>query len=361
MKSGYDFNRLFLAALALILVIAGAIFLGQTNIDVLYAFDTLQSPPKTLSPKSNLLYTPLRSEAVVSGAAQKGLVYISEREDIPTEALIIAADHPTEYPASGRKFQVVTLIDTRRGGQVYKLLVDLTNGQIEEDISTLLSTEIQIHQTRYGKLDPALYKRLQALKDDDLVPVAIWMTTQPNKTLAEQQEAAFATLAAKYPEAQSALTHSGKPMDVGDPELAQRIEAEYISLLATEAQARIQPLVKELEDQGVSIITYAGLPTFTAILPKQTILSLAQHTDVSNIYLIEAHKQPEMESVAPTILAPTVWARGHSGSGVTIAILDIGNVDSNNTYLNLSPASRAGANNPYDIGYKLRVSRTCQG
>ncbi|MDF1514653.1 MAG: S8 family serine peptidase, partial [Anaerolineae bacterium] len=161
------------------------------------------------------------------------------------------------------------------------------------------------------------------------------------------QDTAFLALATKYPEAKTALERSGKPMDVEDPELAQRIEAEYVNLLATETKALIQPLVRELEYQGISITTYDGLPTFTATLPKRVVLSLARRVDVSSIYLVEARKQIEMDSAAPTILAPTVWGKGYDGSGITIAILDIGNVDSNNTYLNLSPTSRSGPNNPF--------------
>ena len=45
------------------------------------------------------------------------------------------------------------------------------------------------------------------------------------------------------------------------------------------------------------------------------------------------------------MLAPTVWGRGYNGSGITIAIIDGGNVDPNNTFLNLSPTSRPGAVN----------------
>lgn len=338
--------KLLPVMLALTAAIAVAA-LGQTYHGIPSALGSFQSPISAPSALDSPLPTPVPSEPVVSEAAQKGMTHISERENIPIEALIIAADHLTEYPAWGREFRVVTLMDTRPEGQVYKMLVDLTSGRIEEDISALLAMEVQAHQARYGKLEPALYERLQTLKDDDTVPIAIWMATQSGRTLAEQQETVFVALAAKYPEAKAALTRSGKPMDVDNPELAQRIEAEYVNLLTTETQTRIQPLARELEHQGISLITYEGLPTFTAILPKRVILSLAHRADVSSIYLIETRKQIEMDSAAPTTLAPTVWGRGNDGSGITIAILDIGNVDSNNMYLNLSPIFRPGTNNPY--------------
>lgn len=348
MRSKRSAYRLLLVALALAATVVVATALGYTNLGVSSALGLFQSPINVSSSAfDSPLPTPVPSEPAFSEAVQRGLAYISKRENIPIEALIVAADHPTEYPALGRKFQVVTLMDTRPEGQVYKLLVDLTNGRIEEDISALLSAEAQAHQARYGKLETALYERLQNLKDGDTVPVAVWMAAQPGRTLAEQQQVAFTTLAARYPEAQAALARSGKPMDVDDPELAQRIEAEYVALLEAETNARVQPLVRELEQQGFSVTAYEGLPTFTAILPKRVILFLAHRADVSSIYLVEARKQIEMDSAAPTILAPIVWGRGYDGNGITIAILDIGNVDSNNTYLNLSPTSRPGPNNPF--------------
>lgn len=300
------------------------------------------------APFDSPLPTPAPSQPLFSEATQRALVNISQRKGIPTDVLIIAADYPTEYPALGRRFQVVTLVDTRPEGQVYKLLVDLISGRVEEDISALLAAEAQAHQAHYGKLQPALYERLQVLRNKDTLPVAVWVAAQPGRTLAEQQEAAFAALAAKYPEAKAALKRSGKPMDVDDPELACRIEAEYAALLAAETRVRVQPVVTELERQGFTVTAYEGMPSFTAVLPKWMIVRLSKRDDVGAIYLIEAEEQPALDSAVPTSLAPTVWGRGYDGNGVTIAILEHGNVDSNNSFLNLSPNSRAADNGVQD-------------
>ncbi len=134
---------------------------------------------------------------------------------------MIEGDHPTEYPSLGRGFQVVTLIDTRPNGQIYKLLVDLADYTIEEDISALLDSEALAYETQYGKLQPDLYLRLHELDDNDTLTVAVWMASQPQKTLADLQASIFVVIAAKYPEAQAAIERSGKPMDVDDPKLAQ--------------------------------------------------------------------------------------------------------------------------------------------
>lgn len=349
MRNKFPPRRVFSVALVLALAVLAVVLFDRSPLGVVLGSGLFDSPLATPTPTRSVPLLPTSTpEPVLSEAAQQALVYIAQREGIPVEALVIVADHPTEYPALGREFQVVTLLDIRPEGQPWKLLVDLTNGRMEEDISALLAAEARAHQAQYGKLQPSLYERLQTLKSNEAVPVAVWMAAGPGQTLAEQQEAAFATLAAQYPEAKTALERSGKPMDVDDPELAQRIEAEYVALLNAGTRVRTQPLVAELERRGFAVTAYEGLPSFTAVLPQREILELAHRADVSSIYLVEAEKHLEMDSAAPTVLAPSVWGRGYDGSGVTIAILDIGNVDPNNTSLNLSPTSRPGAMGIFD-------------
>jgi subtilisin family serine protease len=158
--------------------------------------------------------------------------------------------------------------------------------------------------------------------------------------LVDLQDIAFTELAVKYPEVKVAMEHSGKPMDVDNPELAKEIEAEYISLLNAAVETRTRPLIQDLIQSGFEVTTYEGMPSITVILPKSVILELEHRDDVSFIYLIEEGPHFELDSAVPNTFAPTVWARGYDGSGVNIAILEIGNVDPNNSYLNHSPISR---------------------
>lgn len=148
------------------------------------------------------------------------------------------------------------------------------------------------------------------MKDDELLPVAIWVTAGPGQSLAERQAAAFAAVAAKYPEAREAMQRSGKPMDVNDPVLAKQIEAEYIALMKAEMNARIQPLVNELKQRGFAVTVFEGMPSITAVLPKSTIIESSRRDDVSAIYLIEEGSHPELDLATPEALAP---AKSHQG------------------------------------------------
>lgn len=191
--------RILSFAMTLAAAVLVIIALGQMHLDTTTRAMLFNSP---LTTPSTLFSSPLPTptpKPIPSDAARKAMAYIAKREGIPIESLEIVADHRSDYPALGRQFQVVTVLDTRPQGQVYKLLVDLRDGRAEEDVSALLAAEARAHESRYGKLEPALYERLQGLKDDDTLPVAIWMAASPGKSLAEQQTTAFAILAARYP------------------------------------------------------------------------------------------------------------------------------------------------------------------
>lgn len=293
--------------------------------------EMFDSPLPTPAPSP----TPIPSPTPLSGpskAAQKALAHIAQHKDIPPQKLVVVTDHPTVYPNLGRKFQVVTILDTRSEGRFYSLLVDLDNGYIEEDLATVREAEEKAYLNRYGKLEPALYRRLQEVDDDEVLPVAIWVAGESQHS----QEDLFAAVAARFPEAQAALARSGKPWDVEDPELAARIKAEYNRLSVTDTAARIEPLVKYLKQRGAEIRTYGTLPSVTAWLTKRQILGLSRYDEVGMIYLIEEEVHKDLDVAVPTDLVPVVWNRGFDGSGVSIAILESGNIDSNVTCLNIS-------------------------
>ncbi len=275
------------------------------------------------------LPTPIPSPSLAPGPsvkAQKALDYLARREKIVAENLVVVNEFRREALLLGRTFQAVTVLDTK-SGRFFQVLVDLDSGQVE-DRTAIEEIEEQRHRARYGKLHPDLHERLQAMRDDETVTVTIWVAAPQGRSMAEQQVATFAALAARYPQARKAIEHSGKPMDVGNPTLAKRIYDEYVHILNAEAVFRIQPLVKVLETQGFAVRTAEGLPAVTTTLPKRGVKIFAARDDVGVIYLSEGGQRTlALDSAVPTNLAPAVWARGYDGTGVDIAILEDDNVD----------------------------------
>jgi hypothetical protein len=132
--------------------------------------NTSPLPTPTAEPESP---TPT-PKPTLSPAARAALEYVVSGEGVPIDALIIGDEHPVEYPDLGRTFQAIRLMDTRPEGRIYKLLVDLKKGRVlcEEEVSALQIAEVEAYQAKYGKLEPALYERLQRLKDEDDLTVA---------------------------------------------------------------------------------------------------------------------------------------------------------------------------------------------
>src|SRR5215213_3465353 len=163
-----------------------------------------------------------------SPEAQKALAYISQQQGMPIDQLIVANEFHRSAPLLNRTFQAVTVLETQGGG-FFQLLVDLDSGQVEER-ATVEDAEARASNAKYGKFQPALYERLQQLKDTDLVTVTLIVAAGPGQSLGEREIAARAALAAKYPEARAAIARHGKPMDVDDQALSAQIYKEYIAL-----------------------------------------------------------------------------------------------------------------------------------
>ncbi len=261
-----------LVSLGLSTLIMNTAFVAQSSIttfSIMPGYPPLQavqllpsSPPPLLT---SVAPTSVRTEQP-SQAAQKALAYLSQREGIPLSSLVIATDHGAEYTNTERKFQVVTLLDTRPGGKFYDLLVDLSTGNVIEDIASIWAAEDHAGAEKYGKLDQDLFERLQTMQDNDIVTVMIWVIPGSGQSLTENDAVAIATLTAKYAEARVAVEQGSKPMDVADPVLAERIEKEFVEMLNANVAQRVRPLVEALKVQGLDVQTSIGLPV--ALLHK---------------------------------------------------------------------------------------------
>jgi hypothetical protein len=257
-----------------------------------------------------------------SAEAQVALRYIAERYGVPVEQLAIVNEHRREYAELGRAFQAFTLLDLAND-RFFNLLVDLEDHTVVEDVAAIQRAEEDAYRQEYGKLDPALYERLQQAADDEAIEVAIWIAGRPRRS----QQELFAELATMFPEAQAAMERSGKPFDVQDPGVRARIEQAYDAIAKVDTQPLVQPVVDFLQAQRYTVTTYDGLPSVTVVLPKRVILALAERPDVGRIFLIEGEGELLLDSAVPTDRVPVVWQRGFEGTGRSIAILETDNVD----------------------------------
>lgn len=263
--------------------------------------------------------TPIPSPSAVG---QRALQYVADRNKISVTDLIVVSEHTRDYPLTGQSFQAVTLLD-RKTNRVFKLLVDPEGKTVLEDVTAVEQTERDAHQVKYGRMEPRLYEQLQTMKDDEMVDVAIWMVGVSKRSREEH----YADLAAAYPEAEEALNRSGKPMDVGDYDLINKMEAEYVKLLNEDTQGQIQPLARYLEERGYKVITFEALPVIAVTLPKQVIQEIGLRDDVDAIYLDDEKEILLLDTASSSNRIPSVWQSGFEGNGIVIGIVEGGNVD----------------------------------
>ena len=300
------FVLLALAALALS-GIGGGSSLQAATFDSEMA--TPSPPPPTPTP-------PMAEET------QKALQHIAEREGVSIEPLVVVNQQRREYQSLGRIFWAVRVLDTQND-RWYDVLLDLDDGSFVDDVEPIAEAEQEAHRARYGKLEPALFERLETSNADDEVPVVIWVAGRPQRSTREL----YAELAAKYPEAQTGMERSGNPFDAGDLELIHEIEAEYVRLVEADTQERVQPLADHLEKQGYVVTTLGALPAIAVSLPKAALLELVSRSDVGAVDLAGDEVKRQMNSAVHSERVPPVWQRGFEGSGIHIGILEPGKVD----------------------------------
>ncbi|HLF27782.1 MAG TPA: S8 family serine peptidase [Anaerolineae bacterium] len=332
-------------AFKLLLVVSFSGFIAFSAETAPAAFD---SPPATPGSLNSPLPVPTFAPPTPvptpppSQPAQRARQHLAQQARIPLKSLAVVTDHATEYRNLKRRFQVVTLVDTRRGGRFYDLLVDLDTDEVIRDTEAVWRAEQQAATEKYGRLQPILYERLQAMTDQQVVTVTLWVAAGSAQALADQEAAALATLTAKYPEARAVVLGSDAPLDVSDPARPERIQAEYEDLMDANVAGRVQPLLQTLQAQGVKARTYEGIPALTVPLSKAAILLLEQRPDVGAINLADSGKyRLALDSAHKTNGAPAVWARGYDGTGIDIAILETDNVD----FSSDSEDCPAGSNN----------------
>jgi subtilisin family serine protease len=258
--------------------------------------------------------------------AVKALKFVSQSYKIPEENLVIATDFVRNSKSLATTFQAVSIFN-QETGEFYELFVDHNSETIEER-ATVQQREFSEDYARYGKMEAALFEKLQTLSSKDLVPVIIRLTAASDLSIAERQEFAYSTLAAKYPEAKAALELSGKPYDVSEPALSEKIYVEYVSLMQLDVVKRSSALTDLIVREGFSVQPLATLPLVSSELSKDAIIKITNLPDVGYIFLDDRQEgMPTLESAAGSSRVPAVWDRGYRGFGVRVAILEDTNVD----------------------------------
>ncbi|HMN30963.1 MAG TPA: S8 family serine peptidase, partial [Caldilineaceae bacterium] len=289
---------------------------------------------------------------VLSPEAEVALQSVAEQAGIPRDQLTFGSEEQVTFPLLGRSYIYVTVhYDSIDGFKLFSVLVDPATRAVEPDYNAVRAAEEAAYRAKYGKLDPALYDRLQQVDDEALLPVVVWVAHTSEE---RSQEAIVAEVVARYPAAGEALAQKGVLWAVDDPKMAVEIQEAYEQLLFENVAVCVQPVEGWLKGQGFAVEDLAGMPALAATLPKSIIVALSQRGDVGQLILTEAEVTPASNIAIPTDRTPIVWARGYNGSSIRLAILEHYNI--NAAADNCLDIVRVRASTVDPVGHKSTVA-----
>jgi hypothetical protein len=219
--------------------------------------------------------------------------------------------------------------------RVSKILIE--TGTLEVRDSDAILRMIQAAtSTPDGRLGADLKARLAEMSASDTAKVVVWFRTTDGIDVAARQQRAYGELGRTNPRVAENLSSTGTPF--GDEERAEalRIDREYHRLMTTGVvHTHVASALESLVQRGARAKDLAPMPAIHGQFSRGQIEDFSRDLNVDAIYLIEAPVQPVLQDAAESQWIDRVWAKGITGDGWTIAILEPGNIQRNNSYLNL--------------------------
>ena len=227
---------------------------------------------------------------------QKLLEVAARREGIDAGQLRVLKSTTVELPLTGRHIKVAKVLNTINN-QELSASIDEQGQDVE--FSALKAEEQRTYRARYGKLDPKLHKKVEAVRGGDKIKVAFWLN--PTEDLDAQDPR----------NGRTDLTR-----EEVDALIAQRME----QVKAATARAT-EGLTRALERAGHVVDRRGeGAPMVFATLPAGLVKQFSERADVQVAYLAQDEVYKDHMNVAgPSIRADQLASLGITGSGARIA------------------------------------------
>jgi hypothetical protein len=276
-----------------------------------------------------------------SDLGQMAISAVAKREGIAPSSLRITNRRTARFPLLGRTVTSFKIADTRTGA-TFGIALNASGDPVSE--RALSAGEAKAYAARYGRLDPALARRLVAASSAERIGVNVWLNEPVSATAAEGR----ATVAVASP----ASTRTKAEVE---QELAAvaRDRAEIVSALTSPLVARLAAL-----DVAATADTYA--PVLSARLRPAQIRRVETWPEVDRIYLAR-RSASSLDIVVNTVGTRYLQGFGINGSGVKVGQVEVGGlVATANPYLqNLT--RDLSANLCYDWGHYAPHSTVVAG
>jgi hypothetical protein len=245
----------------------------------------------------------------LSATEQRLLEVASRNQGVAAAELQLLNSTTVHLPLTDRVVNTAKIISTRDENI---LATSIDERGEEVDLALLKQEEERAYVAKYGKLDPALYNRVQGLRSAERVKVAFWMN--PVEDL-DREEFRDGRTDLSREEVKAVLAKRNEQVRAANARATERFSATLRGTgFAVEERGDLSPVVY-------------------ATLPVGQLSAYAGRADVQRVYLAENRNEDYMNIAAPSIQANWVWFAGFTGADTGIAIVEDSRVDFDNSCL----------------------------
>lgn len=212
-----------------------------------------------------------------------------------------------------------------------------------------------------GALDPELARRLDGMRDDERLTVAVWLggldltdlgrpETGHRMQSQEDGSAPSPVTGGFEPASNAAREKTGEPEPSRTPNPRQAQLRSLIDRAETATTDTLRRRVSAVKERFLDRLSQRGfrpastgpstVPLLYVELPKSEIRRIAGWANVDTVY--PPYENRDMMDIAkPTHKADRVETAGYDGSGISVAILEDSRIEFDNPYLDLGGATLA--------------------
>lgn len=246
----------------------------------------------------------------------------ARRAGVPAGDLEIANGFVQQHPRDRRWVWQGKVMDTARG-DIHRVAIDARGREV--DVQNLERAADEARCARYGKLDAQLFYLLPFLEPGEKAEVLLWVDGVDYAGVDAELVRRYPGIGAERFTGGVPVTGQGQPVAV-EPELFDRIRADYDDLLDQAHRRAAEPVVAFLEARGYEAEVVDVFPGVVAKLPPDAIRELghAELDNLSTVYYAESEVTPQLDSVHETVRVEPVWNSGYTGQGVRLGTMDKG-------------------------------------
>jgi subtilisin family serine protease len=223
---------------------------------------------------------------------------IAQRYNLPLERLTMIYSTTSTYRLSNQTAYAFKALDTE-AATLYTLTLDRNGEEVNPD--HLSAAEQAAYHALYGKLEPELSEWVGRASASERKSVMIWVREPPG-----------------LPRITPPMPHSGVSQDA-----IERYFAQVRSLRESQVASVVCPIADRCRERGLSVRYARYVPVLYGDFSASEVRLLESWEEVDSIGLVR-EVVPFMDVARQAVRADVVEARGITGSGVEIAMVETG-------------------------------------